>query len=81
MDIFVRVIAFSRTLGALAALVFMCRLHQQTCRMRRINSHLSLYLKDKSFLYMSNEGDDPCDISRDFPLIEFSQKVNYLVKR
>lgn len=80
MDILIRIVALIISVISICCIVIIAKNIVDIKKMQQANKKVSEYLKDKSYLVMQNDGDDPCDISKAFTMPLFSQDSEYIVR-
>lgn len=80
MNTVVRLTAFIGSIAALGTAVYVFIGNLNVRKMRKENRKLGVYIKDKKYLLMKNDGEDPCSTKKiDMPL--FSQNGEYIIRR
>lgn len=81
MDTVIRIISFIAMIISFCGVFYVFRINKDVRKMQVVNDGISEYVKEESFKFMKNGGDNPCDTKEKFDIPSFSQDGNYYVRR
>lgn len=81
MDRIISILAFVGSVGSLITAVYVFASNRKMREMQMKNKDVSIYLKEKSYLLMRNDGHNPCDTQETFEIPKFSQNCNCICRR